>query len=136
MADLKNKYLAPPCTLRTFFIGLSDWWAEQFLPATARPAPPARSTPSRLLQGLTLLLLLCAMPVLLSLFAPAVAHGFSFLGPRVVSRVAEGLLVALSVALAVGVPVLAGRRVFHFCSAMCERGYDIQTGRRTRVRCL
>jgi len=83
-----------------------------------------------------LVALVVAAPVFAMLFAPLAASTMSAAGTAAVAWVAQAGAIIIGLGFLLGLPAWAGWRVLRFCRAMCERGYDIQTGRRARVRLL
>ncbi len=134
---------APPayrCTFDYFWTGLTDWFAEQSLPARARhdlpdsqgPAEPGvGSVLAKTVLGAVLLLLLIAFVV--AQLAPVLVQGMAWAGTGAVADAAMWLAGLSSLAFLLWVPLSAGRRVWRFTHRMCRRGYEIRHGLRDRV---
>lgn len=83
-----------------------------------------------------LVALLVAAPVLAMLFAPLAASTMTAAGTTAVAWVAQIGAIVIGLGFLLGLPIWAGWRVLKFCRSMCDRGHDILTGRRARVRLL
>lgn len=134
---------APPpyrCSLDYFWLGLVDWFAEQSLPASARPLPSKDSTApesgswgvlGKTALGAVLLLLLIAFVV--AQLAPFLVQGLGWAGTGAVASGTMWLAAASSLAFLLWLPLSAGRRAWRFSERMCRRGYEIRHGLRDRV---
>lgn len=121
------------CTLKTFWVGFTDWYAERCAPEATRSSEPA---PNRALQTLLLAGLVIGAPAIAALIAPMAAGTMSAVGTRAVAAAAQVGALVVGLGFFVGLPLWAGWRTHRFCRAMCLRGHDILAGRRARVRLL
>lgn len=128
---------SPDCSFKTFWLGFTDWWAEQCL------SPEQRSThrqtlpqASKKLQWILLAALVLGAPALAAVLAPLAADTLSVAGTHVVARSAEVLAIAIGLLFVVGLPLWAALKIRRFCRDMCERGHDILDGTRVHARYL
>ncbi len=128
------------CSFEYFWLGLTDWFAEQALPTSARAALPAGGTPpassgwgvlGKTAVGAVALLLLIAFVV--AQLAPVLVLGMGWAGTGAVASATMWLAGASGLAFLLWLPLSAGRRVWRFSNHMCRRGYEIRHGLRPRV---
>lgn len=125
------------CTFKTFWVGFTDWWLERCHPELADKSKDAdKSTTNKVIQAVALGGLLIAAPVLAAAFAPLAAGTMSAVGTQAVAFVAQLGAIVIGLGFLLGIPAWVGWRTSKFCRAMCERGQDIQAGRRKKLRLL
>jgi hypothetical protein len=123
------------CTFKTFWLGFTDWYAERCNPSgVARKDDKPKA--NRGLQTILLVGLLVGAPAVAALIGPMAAGTMSAVGTSAVAASTQVLSVIIGLGFFIGLPAWAGYRTYKFCRAMCDRGYDILDGRRTRVRLL
>lgn len=125
------------CTFQTFWRGFTDWYADRTSERALSIACAEQRASSR---SLVLLLLVIVVGLMVSGMAfaflgPLLAGGLTLIGTAAVSQACQLLGLVAAAVVFVWVPYVRLKRVHRFCSAMCQRGYELESGARQRVSC-
>ena len=126
----KTKGVRPyRCSSEYFIAGFIDWLKESFSD-TSLTSPSAKD-PSY--WGATLVVLgglFVSAAIVVSWVSPTLVSGLGLIGWRNVTKACAALSESLAAAVAVGLPVFAGIKMWRFSGRMCQRGWELKTGQR------